>query len=113
MGKLKFAVLCILATTNAVGQQAVDTPREGTGRIYLTDGQAEGRLLAFDPGSGDRQEVFAGCNTRPRISPDGRAVAYEREGSVWVRDLSKDGEPRQILDLDGAAFGTPSGGTRA
>ena len=41
MGKLKFAVLCLLATTDAVGKRAVDAPREGTGRIYLTDGQAE------------------------------------------------------------------------
>jgi Tol biopolymer transport system component len=108
---LKITALCLLpmtlVTVAAVGRQGVDTPRERTGTIYLTDGHAEGRLLALDPGSGDRREVFAGCNMRPRISPDGRFVAYEREGWIWVRDLTKGGESKQVLDLEGAAFGTP------
>jgi Tol biopolymer transport system component len=103
-----FPLTIALAPTIAIGQQAVNTPGERTGRIYLTDGQAEGHLLAFDPASGDRHEVFAGCNTRPRISPDGRLVAYEREGWIWVRDLARGGEPKQVLDLGGAAFGTPA-----
>ncbi len=108
--KLKFALLSslaiTLATSCAIGLVTVDKPQEPTGKIYLPDGRAEGRLLAFDPATADHLEVFAGCDIRPRISPDGRAVAYTRDGSVWVRDL-KDGTPRQILDLDGAAFGTP------
>ena len=110
-GKPKWAALYLLtvflATTTAIGQQVVDSPRERTSRIYLTDGQAEGRLLAFDPASGNRRELFAGCNHRPRISPDGQLVAYERGGSIWVRNLVGGGEPVQVLDLGGAAFGTP------
>ncbi len=74
MDKRKFAVLSLLVTAAAVGQEAVDTPRERTGKIDLTNGQAEGRLLAFDPATGDHREVFAGCDIRPRISPDGQAV---------------------------------------
>jgi Tol biopolymer transport system component len=109
--KPKPAALSLLAITlaaaTAVGQQAVNVPRGQTSRVYLTDGQAEGRLLAFDPGSGDRQEVLDGCNSRPRICPDGRRVAYERAGAIWVRDLMKASAPTQVLDLGGAAFGTP------
>jgi Tol biopolymer transport system component len=97
-----------LASIGADGQQAVEAPQERPGRIYLTDGQHEGRLIAFDPGSGDRHEEFAGCNIRPRVSPDGKLVAYERGGSIWVRGLGKEDEPRQVLDLGGAAFGTPA-----
>jgi Tol biopolymer transport system component len=96
-----------LAPAVAVGQEASGTPQERTGRVYLTDGQAEGHLVSFDPSNGDRKELFAGCNTRARISPDGRRVAYEREGWIWVRDLERGDEPKQVLDLGGAAFGTP------
>ena len=35
-------------------------------------------------------------------------MAFEQDGAVWVRSLSRDGEPRQLFDLDGAAFGTPA-----
>jgi Tol biopolymer transport system component len=112
VGKPNLAVVYLLsitlATTVAVGQKADGTPRERTGKIYLTDGQADGRLLALDPASGARQELFAGCNSRPRISPDGRLVAYERDGSMWVRPLAGGDAPRQVLDLGGAAFGTPA-----
>jgi Tol biopolymer transport system component len=89
------------------GDREQAAPRERTGRIYLADGKARGHLVSFDPGNGDRKEHFAGCNTRPRVSPDGRLVAYEWEGSIWVRDLEGGGEPKQVLDLGGAAFGTP------
>jgi Tol biopolymer transport system component len=102
-----FMLTFTVASALAVGQQAPGTPRERTGRIYVADGQAEGHLVAFDPASGEREELFAGCKIRPRIAPDGRRVAYEWEGWIWVRDLAKGSEARQVLDLGGAAFGTP------
>ena len=128
--KLKVAALALLAITVAMAAPAVSRPacpttrpgrsrrppstrrtstrrENGRTRIYLTDGIQNGQLLAFDPRTGVRQELFDGCNFRLRISPDGRAVAFERDGAVWVRSLSRDGEPRRLFDLEGAAFGAP------
>ncbi len=91
----------------AVDRKDVAAPRERTDKIYMTDRQKIGQLLAFDPRTGARQELFDGCNFRLRVSPDGRAVAFERDGAVWVRSLSRDGGPRQLFDLEGATFGAP------
>jgi Tol biopolymer transport system component len=102
-----FVFTFTLASAIAIGQQAADAPRPRTGRIYVADGQPEGHLVCFDPETGARTELFAGCKMRPRIAPDGRRVAYEWAGWIWVRDLAGDGAPRQVLDLGGAAFGTP------
>ena len=91
----------------AVERKVIDVPRERTDKIYLTDEPQNGQLLAFDPRTGVRQELFDGCNFRMRISPTGRAVAFERDGAVWVRSLSQDGEPRELFNLEGATFAAP------
>src|SRR5258708_6703987 len=57
--------------------------KEAPSRIYLVAGGGGGRFLAYDPSTGERSEVFAGCDQRPRVSPDGRSVAYTQSGSVW------------------------------
>jgi dipeptidyl aminopeptidase/acylaminoacyl peptidase len=103
-----WALTITLASSVALGQQASVTPRERPERIYLADDETDGRLLAFDPASGARQELLTGCSARARISPDGRLVAYERDGAIWVRALAAGGVPRQVLDLNGATARSPA-----
>ncbi len=83
---------------------ADDAPGERTGRVYF--GFFDG-LTAVDPKTGEAARILLKSKGRPRISPDGRRVAFEWEDAIWVRELDKLDEPRKLLDLEGAAFGTP------
>ena len=44
---------------------------------------------------------------RPRVSPDGKLVAFERENALWVRGLDPNAEPRKVIELGGETFGSP------
>lgn len=44
---------------------------------------------------------------RPRVSPDGKSVAFGREHALWVRGLDPKAEPRKVVDL-GAFSGEPA-----
>jgi Tol biopolymer transport system component len=62
--------------------------------------------LQADSGSrGGYDTIF-----RPVISPDGRSVAFTREGKLWLRDLSQV-DPRVIAGTEGAIgpFWSPGG----
>ena len=91
--------------TKAIMVQA-DAPRDRPGKIYFGDGSEDG-LIAVDPKTGEASKLLIQCRFRARISPDGRLIAFEWKGAVWVRELDKIVEPRKVLDLDGAQFGTP------
>jgi RNA polymerase sigma factor (sigma-70 family) len=81
-----------------------EAPRDRMGKIYF--GEDNG-LVAVDPKTGAASRVLIQCKIRPRISPDGRLIAFEWEDAIWVRELEKGDDPRKLLDLDGAEFGTP------
>ena len=99
------------------GQAAPVAKPERTGKIYITVRRADPRrpiltipwLMALDPQTGARADVFDQCSVRPRVSPDGKSVAFERErksvafereNALWVRGLDPKAEPRKVVDLD-------------
>jgi Tol biopolymer transport system component len=96
-------------------QAAAAAERQGTGKIYLTGERPDPRgtgarvrsLIALDPQTGERTTIFDGCSMRPRVSPDGKLVAFEREDALWVRGLDPKAEPRKVIDLGGETFGSP------
>jgi RNA polymerase sigma factor (sigma-70 family) len=128
IGKLKWAVVFLvglaLAATGALafspgggkGRRALlprrletvvvqaEAPADRAGKIYFG---SDGGMVAVDPKTGEASRLLIQCNHRPRVSPDGRLVAYEWEGAIWVRVLEKADNPKKVLDLDGAKFGTP------
>lgn len=69
------------------------------GRVYHT------RLGKWDPVAVTPQDVKAG---RPRWSPDGKAIVYERDGDVWIMD-SDFTHRRRILENAGTADWTGDG----
>jgi RNA polymerase sigma factor (sigma-70 family) len=81
-----------------------DAARDRVGKIYF--GEDNG-LFAVDPKTGAASRLLIQCKDRPRISPDGRLIAFEWEGAVWVRELDRLVEPRKLLDLGDAEFGHP------
>jgi Tol biopolymer transport system component len=102
------------AAARGKAQPSAVTLREPTGRIYFAteyiDPQSKARvcsLIALDPKTGAKDYLFDGCSIRPRISPDGLTVAYQSEGSLWVRCLDKNSQPKRIMDMDGATSGSP------
>ncbi len=126
--------------TPVKGQVAPVAKRERSGKIYITVDRVDPRgtggsirwLMALDPNTGARADVFAGCSMRPRVSPDGQSVAFEREdalgdalnhslsgitgrkvvafepkAALWVRGLDPNAEPRRIVGLGGPSSGSP------
>jgi RNA polymerase sigma factor (sigma-70 family) len=96
------------------GQGAVAAKQERTGRIYITVSRADPRgsglihlLMALDPETGARSDVFEGCSIRPRVSPDGQSVAFEAGDGLWVRGLDPKAGARKIAKLGGSSFGSP------
>jgi len=81
-----------------------DAPRDPVGKIYL--GVDDG-VVAIDPRTGAASRMLIQCKMRPRVSPDARWIAFEWDGAIWVRELEKLDEPKKVLDLEGAEFGTP------
>jgi RNA polymerase sigma factor (sigma-70 family) len=88
----------------AGGQAAAVAKRERTGKIYISVNR---RLMELDPNTGTRADVFDGCSMRPRVSPDGKSVAFGRENALWVRGLDPKAEPRKVADL-GVYSGAPA-----
>ena len=74
--------------------------------VYLpgpvsTSGSAELTLALFDrAGKAETLPVPAGPYSEPRMSPDGRRIAFgssdARETSIWVYDLAAGGSPRKL-----------------
>ena len=124
IGKLKWAGIAFLgaalATTGAfalarpavapapgsprVAPLRAAAVRDRAGLIYFHN---DGGLATVDPMTGVQSRVLLQCKIRPRISPDGRLVAYEWDGAIWVRELDRADGERKILDLGGSEFGAP------
>jgi dipeptidyl aminopeptidase/acylaminoacyl peptidase len=60
----------------------------------------------FKTGSGDAKELDlgSGSQSRPRFSPDGKRLAYQSGGQVWIVDLSTK-DKRQLTKLSGGGEG--------
>jgi RNA polymerase sigma factor (sigma-70 family) len=87
------------------GQAAAVAKRERTGKIYISVNR---RLMELDPNTGTRADVFDGCSMRPRVSPGGKSVAFERENALWVRGLDPKAEPRKVVDLSATYSADPA-----
>ena len=88
---------------------------EPKGKIYTTakagargpNGGEVSSLIAIDPETANWAPVLDDCRSRPRVSPDGKSVAFVRGNAVWVRSLAGDEEARRVLDLGGSSSGSP------
>lgn len=88
---------------------------EPKGKIYTTakagarrpNGGEAASLIAIDPATANWAPVLDDCQIRPRVSPDGKAVAFVRGNTVWVRSLAGDEDARRVLDLGGTSSGDP------
>jgi RNA polymerase sigma factor (sigma-70 family) len=96
--------------------EAAAAKQERAGRIYITaehhadprgTGAITRSLVVLDPQTGARTDLFDGCSIRPRVSPDGKSVAFEWEDALWVRGLDPDAEPMKVLPLGGSTSGSP------
>ncbi len=63
-------------------------------RIWMGTAQGEAKALELGPGN----------QTRPRFSPDGKRLAYQSGGQVWILDLAT-GRKQQLTKLSGGAEG--------
>ena len=117
---LRWCAAGLVATFFPPVRAAGDPPAASSsalkGRIYIPADVGESRpgggnsiaLIAIDLANGERTTILEDCGTRPRISPDGRNIAFEREGWIWIRSVAGGDEPRKVLDLDGASAGSPA-----
>jgi len=62
--------------------------------------------LWFKPAGGEAKalDLGGGSQSRPRFSPDGKKLAYQSGGQVWIVDLGSK-EKRQLTKLSGGAEG--------
>jgi Tol biopolymer transport system component len=86
------------------------------GRIYLTadlgmkdeNDKPTQSLIAIDPETGESMTIFSGCQTRPRVSPDGRKVAYVWDSALWVRPIDAGaGLPLKLMDVEDTSACSP------
>jgi Tol biopolymer transport system component len=79
-------------------------PPERPGRIFVTARTIGARgtpsaLIAVDPKEGTWTEVLDKPVNRPRVSPDGKTIAYIHEGALWTRDLDGANEPKRLMEI--------------
>jgi Tol biopolymer transport system component len=102
-----------LAWPAARGDEGGSTRRAPRGKIFTTanlaanGGGGTTSVIAIDPGTGEQSTVLEGCESRPRVSPDGRTLAFTRDDAVWTRSVAGGDEPRRVLELEGATGGSP------
>jgi Tol biopolymer transport system component len=103
-----------LQSTAAAKDDPLSAGPKMTGRIYLTANLLDGTaprsrtntLIALDPETGEWEEIIENCDFRPRVSHDGRTVAFLRNQALWTRTVAG-GEVRRVLDLPGENSGAP------
>ncbi len=75
------------------------------GTVDFQANRTETRIWFKASGSAARElELGGGSQSRPRFSPDGKRLAYQAEGQVWLVDLATKTK-RQLTHLSGGAEG--------
>jgi Tol biopolymer transport system component len=65
--------------------------------IYLSSGVTEFQLAFVDfTGAVKPLRTIPSAAFGPRISPDGKQVAYRLDGAAWIADLTSDAPPRRL-----------------
>jgi RNA polymerase sigma factor (sigma-70 family) len=92
-------------------------PQERTGRIYMAVSRGAPydrgyEVVSLNPKTGGEVLVFDNVWIHPRVSPDGRTVAFLRRGApnectVWVRSVAGDEQPKRILNLEDSVGASP------
>ncbi|HEY0987128.1 MAG TPA: hypothetical protein VGD80_08755, partial [Kofleriaceae bacterium] len=62
------------------GIEAIEVARDGS-RVLIP---LAGRLFAIARATGAARELAIGAHRDPRLSPDGKRVAFVRDGDLWV-----------------------------
>lgn len=95
-----------------------DFTPDGGSIVYASDRAGDADLWQRDLATGTERRLsgLPGAQIAPRLSPDGRKVAYsDQDGATWVLDLTT-GTPVQItppLFMPGRPTWSPDGGTVA
>lgn len=90
----------------STGTQNVDPDWGPSGKIaYITKRGGQASVAILDPATGDREGRLVtkpGKWEHPTWAPDGRHVAVEHEGILYLVDTEEDGdEPRKLFGIDG------------
>jgi dipeptidyl-peptidase-4 len=73
----------------ARGIATIDVSTDGT-RVLVP---LAGRLFVIERATGASRELTAGAHRDPQLSPDGKRVAFVRDGDLWVVPISEPGGP--------------------
>ncbi len=80
----------------------------GTGCIFVTSNvDNRNGLIAYNPEDGTWTSILEDCDARPRVAPDGKRVAFQRRGAIWIAELGGERREHKILDLNGPTSGSP------
>jgi dipeptidyl-peptidase 4 len=72
------------------GIETIDVSTDGA-RVLVP---LAGRLFVIERASGTTHELAIGAHRDPRLSPDGKRVAFVRDGDLWVAPVGEPGAPR-------------------
>ncbi len=104
---LRILALACLGAAAAQPQWAL-AQEDKRARIFITTNfDNQHALVAYEPESGKWTSVLENCGDRPRVAPDGKTIAFERDNAIWLAAVDGSVEDRRILDLGGSSGGSP------
>jgi dipeptidyl-peptidase-4 len=71
------------------GIETIDVSTDGA-RVLVP---LAGRLFVIERATGASREITAGAHRDPQLSPDGKRVAFVRDGDLWVAQIGEPGGP--------------------
>lgn len=77
---------------SGAGIEAIDVSRDGA-RILIP---LAGRAFVVERAGGAARELAIGPHRAARLSPDGKRVAFARDGDLWVAPVGEPGAPQRI-----------------
>jgi dipeptidyl-peptidase-4 len=88
----------------SAGIERVEVSRDGA-RLLIP---LAGRAFVVERATGSARELAIGAHRDPRLSPDGKRVAFVRDGDLWVAPVGEPGAPARIAQHPpGREYATP------